>query len=105
MKVFTGKVLHKNMAKTAKVAVERFVADAVYGKRMRIKKTYLVHDEYNVEPGQTVRFVATKPYSKLKKWKVIEVVDSKSPKKLKKDNSKPKVQSTKPKRKSVKNKK
>lgn len=74
MKVFTGKVIHTKMAKTARVAVTRIVAHPVYKKRYRQVKQYLVHDDLGVQVGDRVKFVASKPYSKLKKWKIVEVV-------------------------------
>lgn len=77
MKIFTGKVVSKNMQKTATVAVRRVVAHPIYKKRIRKVKKYHIHDEIGSEVGQVVKFVASKPYSKLKKWKVIEVVGGK----------------------------
>lgn len=84
MKIFTGKVISKKMQKTATVAVERIVVHPLYKKRLKRTKKYQVHDELGVEVGQTVKFVASKPYSKLKKWKIIEVLQTGSDKKLKK---------------------
>lgn len=75
MKIFTGKVIHTKMAKTATVAVERFVAHPIYKKRYKKIKKYHVHDELGAKIGQEVKFVASRPYSKLKRWKVIEIVD------------------------------
>lgn len=71
MKIFTGKVISKKMDKTATVLVERVVMHPVYKKRFKRTKKYHVHDEVGVEAGQVVRFVACKPISKLKRWKVI----------------------------------
>lgn len=81
MKIFSGKVISKKMAKTATVEVSRVVAHPVYGKRMRRTKKYHVHDEMETKVGQKVRFVACRPMSKLKKWKVIEIVEAKGAKK------------------------
>jgi small subunit ribosomal protein S17 len=78
MKIFTGKVISKKMDKTATVAVESFMAHPVYKKRYKRLKKYHVHDELGSKVGQTVRFVASKPYSKLKKWKIIEILNNKS---------------------------
>ncbi len=72
MKIFTGKVIAKKMAKTATVEVVKMVIHPLYQKRFKKKKKYLVHDETGVDVGQTVKFVACKPYSKLKKWKIID---------------------------------
>ena len=74
MKIFSGKVIATKMAKTATVAVERIVAHPVYQKRLKKVRKYQVHDELGVTVGQTVRFVACKPISKMKKWKIVEVV-------------------------------
>ncbi len=74
MKIFTGTVVSKKMEKTATVVVERVVTHRVYKKRFRRIKKYHVHDEMDTKVGDTVRFVACKPVSKMKKWKVIEVV-------------------------------
>ena len=71
MKIFTGKVI-KVTEKTAKVEVERVLAHPLYTKRIKRVKNYLVHDEIGVAVGDVVSFVATKPYSKLKKWKIVE---------------------------------
>ena len=75
MKIFTGRVISKKMQKTATIAVERVMSHPVYKKRIKRTKKYQVHDELGCEVGQVVRFVASKPFSKTKKWKVIEVVD------------------------------
>jgi small subunit ribosomal protein S17 len=75
MKVFTGMVVGKKMYKTATVVVERVFQHPVYKKRIAMSKKYQVHDELGASVGQTVRFVPTRPYSKMKRWKVIEIVE------------------------------
>lgn len=77
MKIFQGTVTSKKMSKTATVAVERVVVHPVYKKRVKRIKKYHVHDELGAKVGQLVKFVACKPYSKLKKWKLVEVVGAK----------------------------
>lgn len=77
MKALRGKVISKKMAKTATVAVERIVVHPIYKKRFRRVRKYHVHDEMGVKVGDAVKFVATKPISKLKKWKIIEVLSNK----------------------------
>lgn len=77
MKVFTGKVISRKTEKTAVVTVTRVVLHPVYGKRYQRTKKYHVHDELGTEVGQTVLFSASKPYSKTKKWRIIEVVTKK----------------------------
>ncbi len=91
MKIFTGKVISKKMLKTATVAVDRVFKHPVYGKRVRKTKKYQVHDEKSVEVGQVVKFVASRPYSKTKKWKIVEVLDDKVKKALKSDKTEEKV--------------
>lgn len=73
MKIITGKVVSTKMQKTATVLVERMVIHPLYKKRYKRSKTYQVHDEFGVKVGQKVNFVASKPYSKTKKWKIIEI--------------------------------
>lgn len=74
MKIFTGKVVSTKMDKTATVEITRVVVHPVYKKRFKRTKKYQVHNELNAKEGDTVRFVASRPYSKLKKWKIIEIV-------------------------------
>ena len=77
MKIFSGVVVSKKMEKTAIVNVERVVIHPVYKKRIKRTQKYHVHDEMGTEVGEKVRFVASKPYSKTKKWKTIEIVGGK----------------------------
>lgn len=78
MKVFQGKVVSTKMAKTATVAVERVVVHPLYKKRFKKVKKYHVHDEIGVKEGEVVKFVGSRPISKLKRWKILEVVRAKS---------------------------
>lgn len=75
MKIFTGKVISTKMAKTATVSVERVIVHPKYGKRFKRDRKYQVHDEVGVKVNDIVKFVACKPYSKTKKWKIL--VDAK----------------------------
>ena len=77
MKIFKGKVISTKMAKTATVAVERIVIHPIYKKRFKRIRKYHVHDEVGVSVGDEVKFIATKPISKLKKWKIIKEPDKK----------------------------
>lgn len=74
MKAFKGKVVSMNMEKTATVAVERVDVHPVYKKRIRRTKKYHVHDDIGVKVGDQVSFIASRPFSKLKRWKIIEVI-------------------------------
>ncbi len=69
------------MTNTATIAVERVIVHPLYQKRFRRDTKYQVHDELNVQVGDMVKFTASKPYSKSKKWKVLEVVKEKGGKK------------------------
>lgn len=71
MKILTGKVIALKTNKTATVEVTRVVVHKLYGKRFKRSKKYQVHDEVGVNIGDSVRFVATKPISKLKKWTIV----------------------------------
>ena len=83
MKIFTGKVVSKKMEKTATVAVERIVVHRLYRKRFKRVRKYHVHDETGSEVGQVVKFIACKPFSKLKRWKIIKAELGKSSNKAK----------------------
>ncbi len=74
MKVFIGKVIGTKMQKTVSVQVARIVAHPIYKKRMTKYRKYQVHDEIGAKMGDSVRFTACAPVSKLKKWKVLEIV-------------------------------
>jgi small subunit ribosomal protein S17 len=81
VKIFTGKVISTKMAKTATVAVERMVVHPIYQKRSKVITKYHVHDELGAKVGETVKFIASRPISKLKKWTVTQIVVKKGNKK------------------------
>ncbi len=71
----TGVVNGKNMKKTVSVIVERQIRHPLYKKIVRVKKKFLAHDEFEkCKIGDTVRIVQTRPMSKLKRWRVQEIV-------------------------------
>ena len=71
-----GTVVSDKMDKTVVVAVERRVADRLYGKQVVRTKKYYVHDEEGIaHAGDTVRIMETRPLSKLKRWRVLDVVE------------------------------
>lgn len=75
-KVMIGKVVSDKMDKTVVVAVETSVKHKVYNKI--IKRTYKLkaHDEENVcKMGDTVKVMETRPLSKDKRWRVVEVLE------------------------------
>lgn len=74
MRVFSGKVISKKMPKTATVLVTRIIAHRIYKKRIKRTKKYQVHDELNVNIGDTVLFKDSRPVSKSKSWKIVKVV-------------------------------
>jgi small subunit ribosomal protein S17 len=74
MKIFVGRVKDVKTPKTATVVVERVVIHPLYQKRFRRDRKYQVHDEIGVKAGDRVKFMASKPYSKTKKWKILEVI-------------------------------
>jgi len=78
MKIFIGRVIGTKMAKTAVISVERVVVHPLYKKRFKRDRKYQVHDEFGVKINDVVKFAASKPYSKTKKWKILEVVANKS---------------------------
>lgn len=63
------------MQKTATVVVSRVVLHPVYKKRVKKTKKYQVHNDIGAALNQTVRFVASKPFSKTKRWKITEIVN------------------------------
>ena len=69
-----GKVISKKMDNTVVVEVERFVIHPLYKKRLRRKKKYLVEDTLGVVEGDNVSIEATKPISKRKRFKIVEVL-------------------------------
>ncbi len=75
-KVRLGKVVSDKMQKTVVVAIERRVPHPVYGKMMTRTKRLKAHDEENsAKAGDTVRIVETRPLSKDKRWRVVEIVE------------------------------
>ena len=75
-KTRTGTVVSDKMDKTVVVAVERRYAHPLYGKQVTRTKKYHAHDENNdYRIGDVVRIVETRPLSKLKRWRVAEVIE------------------------------
>ena len=75
-KTRTGIVVSDKMQKTVVVAIERRVAHPQYGKMVTHTKHLKAHDEENsAKAGDTVRIMETRPLSKDKRWRVVEIVD------------------------------
>ena len=75
-KTRTGKVVSNKMDKTIVVAIENHVRHPLYGKI--VKKTYKLkaHDENNeCRIGDTVKVMETRPLSKDKRWRLVEIVE------------------------------
>ncbi len=69
-----GVVISAKMAKTVVVAVERLVQHDMYRKTIKRTSTFMAHDEKGAKEGDRVRIVETRPLSKLKRWRVEEIV-------------------------------
>lgn len=75
-KVRTGLVVSDKMQKTVVVAIERRVPHPVYGKMVTRTTRLKAHDEANsAKTGDTVRVMETRPMSKDKRWRVVEIVE------------------------------
>ena len=71
-----GLVVSDKMDKTVVVAIERRVPHPVYGKMVTKTKRLKAHDEGNTaKVGDTVRIVETRPLSKDKRWRLLEIVE------------------------------
>ncbi len=71
-----GQVVSDKMDKTVVVAIEEITAHPVYGRRIRRTKKLKAHDEENqAREGDTVRVMETRPLSREKRWRVIEIVE------------------------------
>ena len=71
-----GKVVSNKMQKTITVAVDRKVKHPIYGKFVNRTTKFKAHDENNTAGiGDTVRIMETRPISKDKRWRLIEVVE------------------------------
>ncbi|TAM82947.1 MAG: 30S ribosomal protein S17 [Acidobacteria bacterium] len=70
-----GVVSSSKMQKTIVVTVDRRIMHPLYKKVTRKSKRFLVHDERGeCQPGDTVRIEETRPLSRLKRWRVVEVM-------------------------------
>ena len=74
-KVMTGTVVSDSMQKTVVVSIERLVRHATYGKYVRRRNKFKVHDEKNeCKVGDVIRFMETRPLSKDKRWRLLDFV-------------------------------
>jgi len=73
-KVRTGVVVSDRMDKTVVVRLTRQFAHGLYGKRIMRTKNVKAHDDHRAGVGDTVRIMETRPLSKTKHWRVVEVL-------------------------------
>lgn len=75
-KVKVGRVVSDKMDKTITVAVETFVAHPLYKKSVKRTTKFKAHDEENqCGIGDTVRIMETRPLSKDKRWRLVEIIE------------------------------
>jgi small subunit ribosomal protein S17 len=75
-KVRIGVVVSDKAQKTVVVSVQRRFPHPLYGKQVTRTKKYHAHDETNeYRVGDTVRIVETRPLSKTKRWRVLELIE------------------------------
>lgn len=71
-----GTVVGDKADKTIRVEVARLFSHPVYGKKLRSKKVFAAHDERNeCKVGDRVRIVETRPLSRTKRWRVLEILE------------------------------
>ena len=71
-----GKVVSNKMEKSCVITVERKVKHPMYGKFMTKTTKLMVHDETNqVGVGDTIRVMETRPLSKNKRWRLVEILE------------------------------
>ena len=71
-----GVVASNKMDKSIVVAIERKVKHALYGKFVKKTSRFVAHDEENTcNEGDTVRIMETRPLSKSKNWRLIEIIE------------------------------
>ncbi|HKI45407.1 MAG TPA: 30S ribosomal protein S17 [Balneolales bacterium] len=72
----TGVVVSNKMNKSITVAVDRQVKHPIYGKFIKKTRKYMAHDENNdANIGDRVRIMETRPLSKNKKWRLVEIIE------------------------------
>ncbi len=75
-KVRTGVVVRDATDKTVVVSVTDQVRHRMYGRIIRRSRKFIAHDEANdAHVGDTVRIMETRPLSKTKRWRVVQVVE------------------------------
>jgi small subunit ribosomal protein S17 len=75
-KTRVGTVVSDKMQKTVVVAIQRRVPHPTYGKMITRTKHFKAHDEQNAsKAGDVVRIMETRPLSKDKRWRVVEILE------------------------------
>jgi len=75
-KTRVGKVVTDGMDKTVVAVIDRLVKHPQYKRYVRRRKKYAIHDEQNqCHVGDTIRFMETRPLSKTKRWRLVEIVE------------------------------
>lgn len=75
-KVRIGIVVSDKMEKTATVRVDNYSRHPLYGKKVTVSKKYKAHDEENqCRIGDKVKIMETRPLSKDKRWRVVEIIE------------------------------
>ena len=71
-----GKVVSNKMTKSITIAIDRKVKHPIYGKFMNKTTKFMAHDEKNeAGVGDTVRVMETRPLSKSKRWRLVEIIE------------------------------
>jgi small subunit ribosomal protein S17 len=73
-KTRVGVVVSDKMQQTVVVELTRQFAHPLYGKRMTRTKRVHAHDVHGARTGDTVRIMETRPLSRLKRWRVVEII-------------------------------
>jgi small subunit ribosomal protein S17 len=73
-KTRTGVVVSDKMSKTVVVLLTRRFSDLLYGKQVTRTKRVAAHDDKGAKTGDTVRIAETRPLSKTKRWRVVDIV-------------------------------
>lgn len=75
-KVKIGKVISDKMNKSRVIAVERLVKHPLYGKYFKKTSKFMAHDEDNQShEGDIVKIMETRPLSKMKRWRLVEILE------------------------------
>ncbi len=71
-----GKVVSNKMEKSIVVEVQRRIKHPIYGKFVKKSNKFMAHDEKNdCQIGDTVKIMETRPMSKRKRWRIVEILE------------------------------